>query len=537
MQKRRGAWLLLAIILLPLIVNVDAYRGYFEDDDFDVLNWLPYVPLHSYLLDLPCLAYPCEHNRPTGFLFYGALFRTAELRYAPWVASLQLIACVNILLLWLLLRKIGLSDVSAAAGCIFFVSSRALFDLWWKPRCIYDVLCTTFALAALLAYAHRRWVLSFIAFWLAMRSKEIGMAIPAILLCYEMTLGERKWKRVVLFFLPAVIYGAYGFRYSMKAAAGTEYALGHTPAALWNTVSFYSTKLFWIPYAGFLLLAAPLFIRDRRLDFGVGAMVCAVAFYVLLPGRLLEIYLYLAMLGAAVAIATLAARWPRAIAVLAIAWVPWQTVLIRNHAHVTLAEAKERRAYVAALRAIPDAPAYAYAGAPTSFQNWGVEGALHYFHGHDVPVFTVTSASLLPDRPMLLVNWDPKARRLDTEAFAPRDYAFLSGNATPAPWQISGGWIDRSVTGNASIRLYRPAGATEFLLESCGTPGEQLRTFLDGAPLPTMTFSQPGCQNTRVPAALGHPRMLSIDFVASPPGQSVRIGSLGFLTAPDVPGR
>jgi len=115
--------------------------------------------------------------------------------------------------------------------------------------------------------------------------------------------------------------------------------------------------------------------------------------------------------------------------------------------------------------------------------------------------------------------------------------AAVSGNATPAPWQISGEWIDRSVTGNASIRLYRPAGATEFLLESCGTPGEQLRTFLDGAPLPAITFSQPGCQNTRVPAALGHPRMLSIDFVASPAGQSVRISRLGFITAPDVPGR
>jgi hypothetical protein len=540
MQKWRGALLLLAVVLLPLVINIDAYRGYFEDDDFDSLSWAQYIPLKSYVLDLPCLAYPCQHNRPTGFFYYSALFQTAELRYAAWVLTLQIIACVNVLLLWLLLRKIGMSEISAMAGCIFFVTSRALFDVWWKPSYIYDVLCTSFALASLLAYSHRRWVLSFIAFWLAMRSKEIGMAVPAMLLCYEMTLGERRWKRVLLYLLPAAIYGAYGLRFNLKAATGTEYGLGHTPAAVWNTVLFYSTKLFWIPYAGFLLLAAPLVVRDRRLDFGISAMACGIAIYVLLPGRLVEVYLYLAMIGAAVAIAVLAARWPLAIAVLAVAWVPWQTVLVRNHAHVTLAAAKERRAYVAALRTIPDAPSYAYAGAPTSFQRWGVEGALHLFHGHDLPIFTLADAALPPDQRMLLVSWDPKARRMDTEAFAPRDYAFLSADANAASWQLSGGWTEeahgyRDILGNASVRMFRPAEATEFIWESCGGPGDHLHAFLDGAPLPALMFDQPGCQNTRVPVGGGSPKMVSIDFIVSPVGRTMRIGSLGFVTAPGAP--
>ncbi len=540
MSKSRGAALLLAVVLLPLVINIDSYRGYFEDDDFDTLVFAKIVPLNSYVFDLPCLAYPCQHNRPTGFWYYGALFRTAELRYAVWVLSLQIIACLNVLLLWLILRKIGLDELAAFAGCLFFVTSRALFDVWWKPSFIYDVLCTTFALAALLAYAHRRWVLSFIAFWLAMRSKEIGMAVPAMLLCYEMTLGERKWKRALLFLLPAAIYGAYGLRFNLKSATGTEYGLGNTPAAVWNTLVFYSTKLFWIPYAGFLLLATPFVVRDRRLDFGIGAMACGVAIYILLPGRLVEVYLYLAMIGAAVAIAVLAARWPVAIAVIAIAWVPWQTVLVRNHAHVTLAAAKERRAYVAALRILPDASAYAYMGAPISFQRFGVQGALRLFHGNDLPVFTLDDPFLPPDQRMLLASWDPKARRMETEALQPRDYAFLAKDASPAAWQMSGEWTReaqgyRGVRGTASVRLYRPTEGADLVWESCGDVGEELRTFVDGTPLPPVSFQGAGCVNSRAPVGPGRPRFLSIDFVASPVGRTVKVGAVGFVGVPSAP--
>lgn len=104
--------------------------------------------------------------------------------------TLQLIGLVNVALLWFLLRKLGLDEACTAAGCLFFVASRALFDAWWKPIFIYDVLCTTFALASIRAYAYRKWVLSFLAFWLAVRSKEIGIVVPAMLLAYEMILGN-----------------------------------------------------------------------------------------------------------------------------------------------------------------------------------------------------------------------------------------------------------------------------------------------------------------------------------------------------------
>jgi hypothetical protein len=53
---------------------------------------------------------------------------------------------------------------------MFFVFSAAAFDAYWKPMYVFDLLCTTFSLASILFYAYRRWILSFIAFWLAYKS-------------------------------------------------------------------------------------------------------------------------------------------------------------------------------------------------------------------------------------------------------------------------------------------------------------------------------------------------------------------------------
>src|ERR1700719_4396155 len=65
--KRWSAGLLLLILLFPVLVNHDAYRSYFDDDDLGSLNWARIVPLKSYIVDLPCLRYPCAHNRPLHF--------------------------------------------------------------------------------------------------------------------------------------------------------------------------------------------------------------------------------------------------------------------------------------------------------------------------------------------------------------------------------------------------------------------------------------------------------------------------------------
>jgi hypothetical protein len=186
----RAAVLLGATLLLPIMANRDAYRGYFDSDDFGSINWARFVPLDQYLRDLPDLRY--QRGRPLGFFYYGTLIRTVGLHFPPWALILQFIGLLNLTLLWLVLRKLQFGDIEAALGCLFFGANSALFDGWWRPAFVYDVLATTFAIVTVLAYLHRRWVVSFVAFWLSMRSKEIGIVLPAVLLCYEMTLGKPK---------------------------------------------------------------------------------------------------------------------------------------------------------------------------------------------------------------------------------------------------------------------------------------------------------------------------------------------------------
>src|SRR5581483_1446417 len=259
---RLSAILLPAILLLGILSNHDAYRGYFEDDDLDTLTWARLIPLKDLVWNIPSLKYPPEHSRPIGFFFYDALARRVGLEYPPYVITLALVHLLNISLVWLLLRRLGLDAVPSAIGCVFFALHRALFDAWWKPMFVYDIACTTFSLLAFLAYVWRRWIVSLLCFWLAVRSKEIAIVLPAVLLCYEMTMGKRQWVRTLPFFLPAAIYGVYGLIYNLHQTS--NYSMQATPAALWKSMSFYSSKLFPIRYTGFLLLAAPFVVRDRR---------------------------------------------------------------------------------------------------------------------------------------------------------------------------------------------------------------------------------------------------------------------------------
>ena len=75
---------------------------------------------------MPSLKYPPEHARPLGYFYYGALFRTAGFAYPAWIAVLQLIHMLNVVLLWLLLRKLRFEGWAVAVACLFFAMHRAL---------------------------------------------------------------------------------------------------------------------------------------------------------------------------------------------------------------------------------------------------------------------------------------------------------------------------------------------------------------------------------------------------------------------------
>ena len=325
---------------------------------------------------------------------------------------------------------------------------------------VYDVLCTTFALISILAYAHRQWVVSFVAFWVAMKAKEFGIVVPVVLLCYEMIMGERRWKRVLPFFLPALIFGALGLIYDSHQHSPYTFQFGLQ--ALWKTASFYSSQLLGIPYAGFVFLLLPWFVRDRRIWFGVSVLLLGLAVYLILPGRLFAIYTYFAMTGVAMVVAALVARRPAIVLAMLLLWTGWQYVLLRRAAKETLAAADDRHAFVDAVRQAPQTSSYVYDMVPESLHPWGVEGALRLYHGFNVKAHQLGETGLQPEAGLVLLNWDPRARHLAVAPLAlePAEYVTMDG---PVPaWQFLGGWHTpmngyRPIGKRATARLYRPA--------------------------------------------------------------------------------
>src|SRR5580692_5099451 len=82
------------LMVLPILAYRDAYRGYFDADDFGSLNWARVVPLKDHIVSLPDLKYP--NGRPVGYLYYGVMARIAGFNFAPWVFVLELLGALNI---------------------------------------------------------------------------------------------------------------------------------------------------------------------------------------------------------------------------------------------------------------------------------------------------------------------------------------------------------------------------------------------------------------------------------------------------------
>lgn len=512
------AGLFLVMIAAPIVSHSTALANYFDSDDFGTINWARYSSAASLLRDIPNLIYP--NGRPVGYFYYVAMLHAAGLSFPPWAASLAILGAINLALLWFLLRKLAFGELESAAACLFFGMNNALFNAWWRPAFIYDVLATTFALLAILAYLHRRWVASFLAFWLAMRAKEIGIVIPAVLLCYEMTLGERKWKRTLVFFLPAIIYGASGIWFS-RHAPHSPYSL--TTGHLAQTIAFYASKLFGLRYAALALLLPLFFLRDRRFVFALAAMVCEIGVYLFLPQRTLPVYLYLAATSAAIAIAALATRYRRAAVAAILIWSAWQYTLIQKQSRVMIAEAEERRAYADAVASTASAPVYAYADAPESFDYFGGEYVIRQFHKRDA-VYRLDDSALPPDKLMTLLLWNSLTRRLTATAFEADQNRFFDPSQLISAWPSDTDG-NRPLAKEMRLWIYRPNDSPAVSVEACGEPNSELRAWFDNDPLPPLVFDRQTCltQSKSVPAP--DARMVVAKFQAK---GRVKVGAFGY---------
>jgi|SRR5208283_101066 len=198
----RIAWGILAFALLAallVLVNLRAYRGYFQNDELENIGWTGLLPMWRYAEAILSPRFQLDNFRPVGHFFFREASLHFGLDFWKYVASIQALHLLNVWLLWLLARKLGAHPLAAACGAVLFAFHMALFDVFWKPMYVFDLLCATFCLLSLLLYAQGRWVLSFAAFWLAYKSKELAVLLPFVLAVYEIWFGKRNWKPLIPF--------------------------------------------------------------------------------------------------------------------------------------------------------------------------------------------------------------------------------------------------------------------------------------------------------------------------------------------------
>ncbi len=533
----------LAIAALFLILNRGAYKGYFQDDELDNISWTPHVNGKTWLKGFANPRLDPDNFRPTGHLYFDGMTRHFGLDFPKYLIPLHLIHLLNALLVALLARKLSAGWVGAWTAAAFFALNVAVFDAYWKPMYVFDVLCAFFCLLTMLLFAQRRWILSLIAFWLAYKSKELAVMLPVALALYEFWFGERRIKPLVPFFLISLSFGLQGIL--LNPAKDNAYTFRFSLESLQTTIPFYATRLLLIPYGGLAIIALAV-LRDRRIWFGA-ATLCVFFFPLLfLPGRLFPAYCYVPLIGAAVAVAGLVsigerANWRPLIPAVLLAfavWIPWNIWELRTDRAATLGPDDETRAFVSAIQKFakshPDPAPFIYDSAPAVLHHWGVTAAVHIaYHRLDIPVFysdTVDGRQALRGPALILLNWDTLRRRVRFNAryLNSKDASYITMGEKAPVWQLLTGWLGGSdyfqwIQPEATAYLRRPANARRFELFANVSP-ELIRKLkrtsvtvsLNGAKLGEKSFTESGHHRVEWQLPDGAQGKTRVDFQVVP---------------------
>lgn len=552
------------VALLFEIANRGAYKGFFADDSLDNLAFTRALSYGQIARGLVVPEFYANNFRPVGHLFFKIMGAAAGLRFPAYVAALHFLhltaACLLFVLLLRVLRiaspamRSEIALAAASAGALFFVFHMALFSVLWEPMYVFDLLCGLLCLISLLAYVEEHWILSFIAFWFAYRSKEVAVMLPAVLLAYEFVFGGRRWKRLLPFFAVSAVISIQALL--RNTGTNNDYTLRFDPASIWTCIQYYAGKIFLVPLAGFALVAAALWFRSRMFLFGLSAFCAFLLPMLFLPARLSPSYMYVPLTGAAICIACIALRYPRrAVAILLLVWLPWNYANLRRNRRAALAEADSNRAYISVLadvsRRYPGIHTYVFDG--PVIHRVGVDAALRWFHpGQHLQLASLEDEEgkrMLQSGPSVVLAWFGHLAALPHPSGAPDAPYVNIGRSTPV-WQLEDGWYTsdgspyRWIAATATARLARPAGATQFELNVNVGPAliaavhrTHLHVLLDGTELGAREFDRPGWQTLRwhIPSQQACTARVRFDvapvFKPSPDAGvlGIALGSFGFI--------
>jgi len=171
----------------------------FSSDDLMNLHRSWFFPLRALVKANLLFFLPSDFGRPMGSLCYRSIFYFAGFHGALFHAAGLTILLANIFLTYAVARRLSGSRLAALAAALLLSYERRWTPLYFDTGYIYDVLCYFFTFAALLWYIAIRQknrvpriaesAALLALFVCALNSKEMAIALPAVLALYELLYG------------------------------------------------------------------------------------------------------------------------------------------------------------------------------------------------------------------------------------------------------------------------------------------------------------------------------------------------------------
>jgi hypothetical protein len=185
------------------LVSWDTLKAQFSDDEMLAI-WIYWSPSPWRLLESQFMIWR-GYFRPTAGLFFLPLYEVFGLNPVGYHAILLVLLLVGAYQMYRLSRALGSGEAASAMVALIACYHGGLSNLYYNSVFVFDVLCGIFFFAALAYYARIRssgrllsggQTVVFLALFLcALNSKEMGAALPAVLLAYEWLFYGSPWKK------------------------------------------------------------------------------------------------------------------------------------------------------------------------------------------------------------------------------------------------------------------------------------------------------------------------------------------------------
>lgn len=191
LSARQRRWITCGVIASGLLLYFYIAAGiglhvYFYDDDLmNLYRAIDESP--GWRLLTANLTPFTSVNRPLGALYYRAVFAVAGFDPYPFRAVTYGFLVFNGGLLYLFARRLSNSREIGVLAVLIGCYHHRFVDIYGNNGTIYDILCTTFYLLALLAWFRWRSLWLTILFYIpALNAKEMAASFPLVLLAYEL---------------------------------------------------------------------------------------------------------------------------------------------------------------------------------------------------------------------------------------------------------------------------------------------------------------------------------------------------------------